>query len=281
MADYQHSSKQNQTAKLPLSSVTVVVTRAAEQSDQFVALLEQMGATALSMSCLCIAPPTSYAKLDDAIASLNQFDWLIFTSTNGVDYFLERLTNLGFNTSTLTKIKIAVVGQKTAARLQAYNLTADFSPPEFVSDSLIASFPNRDNLKDTKILYPQLEAGGRENIVEELTLLGAEVQAVPTYQSNCTTEIPPLIAKAFQADKIDVVTFASPKTVGCFYQLIKSIHTESVLENICIASIGPVTSNACRSILNRVDVEANPYSLEGLIAAIVNSQENLDKINRR
>lgn len=269
MVNYQFSSYDNKTLKLPLSGVTVVVTRAAEQSDQFVTLLEQMGANALSMSCLCICPPSSYAKLDEAIANLHQFDWLIFTSTNGVDYFLERLTSLGFNTSELANIKIAVVGQKTAARLREYNLKADFSPPEFVSDSLIASFPNRDHLQGTKILYPQLEAGGRENIVEELTLLGAELQAVPTYQSNCTTEISPLIATAFREGQIDVVTFASPKTVGCFYQLIKSINAESVLENICIASIGPVTSNACQKILKRVDVEANPYSLEGLTAAIV------------
>ena len=97
-----------------------------------------------------------------------------------------------------------------------------------------------------------------------------EVQAVPTYQSNCTTEIPALIASAFREGKIDVVTFASPKTVGCFYQLIKSVNAESALENVCIASIGPATSNACRNILKRVDIEANPYTLEGLTAAIVN-----------
>jgi uroporphyrinogen-III synthase len=270
MNAHQISSVDKQHSLLPLSRVTVLVTRAAEQSNQFVNLLEQAGATALSMSCLCISLPSSYAKLDEAITNLHQFDWLIFTSTNGIDYFLERLNWLGFNTSLLANIKIAVVGQKTAARLEEYNLKADFSPPEFVSDSLIASFPNRDNLQGTKILYPQLEAGGRENIVEELTSLGAEVQAVPTYQSGCTTEISPLIAQAFKEGKIDVVTFASPKTVECFYQLIKSINDESALEHICIASIGPVTSAACRSILNRVDVEALPYTLDGLTAAIIN-----------
>lgn len=275
MNSHRISSIDRHSSLKPLSGVTVVVTRASEQSNQFVSLLEQVGATVLSMSCLCISPPSSYAKLDEAIANIHQFDWLIFTSTNGIDYFLERLTRLSSNTSVLANIKIAVVGQKTAARLQEYNLNADFLPPDFVSDSLIASFPNRDNLQGTKILYPQLEAGGRENIVEELTLLGAEVQAVPTYQSSCTTEVPPLITQAFQTDKIDVVTFASPKTVKCFRELIKSIHAESVLENICIASIGPVTSEACRSIFNRVDVEANPYTLDGLTSTIVQWKKNI------
>ncbi|BCL39926.1 uroporphyrinogen-III synthase [Nostoc sp. MS1] len=269
MNSHKSSSINKYSSLKPLSGVTVVVTRASEQSNQFVGLLEQVGATALSMSCLCIYPPSSYEKLDEAIANLHQFDWLIFTSTNGIDYFLERLTRLGYNTNVLANIKIAVVGQKTAARLQEYGLKVDFFPPDFVSDSLIASFPNRDNLQGTKILYPQLEAGGRENIVEELTSLGAEVQAVPTYQSNCTTEIPLLITQAFLSGKIDVVTFASPKTVRCFRESVKLINAESVLDNICIASIGPVTSEACRSILNRVDVEANPYTLDGLTDAIV------------
>ncbi|MEA5504757.1 uroporphyrinogen-III synthase [Halotia wernerae UHCC 0503] len=267
---HQISSDKNQTSILPLSGITVVVTRAAEQSNQFVTLLEQMGATALSMSCLCICPPSSHVKLDEAITNLRQFEWLIFTSINGIDYFIERLTHLGHNITELLKIKIAVVGQKTAKRLNEYGLRSDFLPPEFVSDSLIASFPKRDNLQGTKILYPQLEEGGRENIVEELTILGAEVQAVPTYQSNCTTEISTLIVNAFREGQIDVVTFASPKTVGCFYQLLESIDAESILENICIASIGPVTSSACRSIFKRVDVEADPYTLDGLTAAIVN-----------
>jgi uroporphyrinogen III methyltransferase/synthase len=256
--------------KLPLSDTTVLVTRAAEQSNKFVSLLEQFGATALSMSCLCICPPSSYFQLDQAIFNLHQFDWLIFTSTNGVDYFLERLTTLGFDISKLTNIQVAVVGEKTAQHLTKYGLKADFLPPEFVSDSLIESFPNWENLKGTKILYPQLEAGGRENLVEGLTKEGAEIEAVPAYQSNCTTEIQLIITTAFLKNQIDVVTFASPKTVGCFYQLIKSISSESLLDNICIASIGPVTSIACQNIIGRVDVEANPYTLDGLINAIAN-----------
>ncbi|MEA5569250.1 uroporphyrinogen-III synthase [Anabaena sp. UHCC 0399] len=74
---------------------------------------------------------------------------------------------------------------------------------------------------------------------------------------------------------MDVITFASPKTVGCLYQLITSINAESALENICIASIGPVTSEACRNILNRVDVEANPYTLDGLTTAIMEWEQKI------
>ena len=171
------------------------------------------------MSCLCIAPPTNWEPIDNAIANISEFDWVIFTSTNGIDYFCNRIINNQGSINALNNIKVAVVGAKTANHLtNNYGITPSFTPPNFVSDSLIECFPNRDNLEGTKILYPKLEAGGRENISEELSSLGATVTAIPAYQSNCSSEIPSSIKNAFSEGKIDVVTFASPKTVECFYQ---------------------------------------------------------------
>lgn len=254
---------------LPLTNTTVLVTRADRQSDNFVNLLQQYGATALSMSCLCIAPPTSWKALDNAISNINEFDWLIFTSTNGIDYFCNRMINNQGNINALKNIKIAVVGAKTANHLINYGITPSFTPPDYVSDSLIECFPNRDNLAGTKILYPKLESGGRENIPEQLSSLGAIVTAIPAYQSNCNSEISLFVTNAFNEGEIDVVTFASPKTVECFYQMIQSIGGKSFLDSICIASIGPITSIACKDVLGRVDVEAQPYTLDGLIKAII------------
>ncbi|MEO1375033.1 MAG: uroporphyrinogen-III synthase [Cyanobacteria bacterium J06635_10] len=255
---------------LPLTNTTVLVTRAASQSDNFINLLQQAGATALSMSCLCIAPPSSWEALDNAISRIDEFDWVIFTSTNGIDYFCNRMIHNQGSINALTDVKIAVVGAKTANHLNSYGITPSFTPPDFVSDSLIECFPNRDNLKGTKILYPKLEAGGRENIPEELSSLGAIVTAIPAYQSGCNSDIPSEIENAFNKGRINVVTFASPKTVECFYQMIQSIGRESFLDNICIASIGPITSVTCKDVLGRVDVEAQPYTLDGLINSIIN-----------
>lgn len=254
---------------LPLSNTTVLVTRAASQSNDFVNLLQQKGAVALSMSCLCIAPPSSWEALDNAISTIHKFDWLIFTSTNGIDYFCNRLIDIRGNIDALKNINIAVVGAKTANHLTKYNLTSDFTPPDFVSDSLIECFPNRDNLTGTKILYPKLEAGGRDNILQQLSSLGACVTAIPAYQSACNNEIPTTIITAFKQGKIDVVTFASPKTVECFFKMIQSIDGEHFFNNICIASIGPITSFACQDILGKVDIEAQPYTLDGLVEGII------------
>lgn len=261
--------KTNSSA-LPLANTTVLVTRAASQSNDFVNLLQQAGATALSMSCLCIAPPTNWEPIDNAIANISEFDWLIFTSTNGIDYFCNRIINNQGSINALKDVFVAVVGAKTSNHLiNNYGIIPSFTPPNYVSDSLIECFTNRDNLQGTKILYPNLEAGGRENIPEELSSLGATVTAIPAYQSNCSSEIPLFVENAFNEDRINVVTFASPKTVECFYQMIQAVSGESFLENICVASIGPVTSVACKDVLGRVNVEAQPYTLDGLIKAII------------
>ena len=185
------------------------------------------------------------------------------------------------NINALKNIKIAVVGAKTANHLfNNYGITPSFTPPNFVSDSLIEYFPNKNNLTCSKILYPKLEAGGRENIPEQLSSLGASVTAIPAYQSNCSSEIPTTIENAFKDGRINVVTFASPKTVECFYQMIQAVGGKYLLDNICIASIGPVTSVACKDVLGRVDVEAQPYTLDGLIKGII-KWNNYDNNKRK
>jgi uroporphyrinogen III methyltransferase/synthase len=250
---------------------TVLITRSEGQSSQFTQLLQQQGANVIEMPALVITPPSSWAQLDQAIAYLSDFDWLILTSTNGVDYFLARLFSQGKDTRALAGVKIAVVGKKTAASLQSHGLQADFIPPDFVADSLIAHFP--EPLSEKKILFPRVETGGRDILVKDLTIQGAEVVEVAAYQSGCPAEISPVALAALQQRKVDIITFASAKTVQNFYQLLttalgKDATLDSLLEGVCIASIGPQTSASCRKLLGRVDVEAQEYTLEGLVQAI-------------
>ncbi len=257
----------------PLVNKTVLVTRAAEQSSKFTTLLSQQGATVVEMPALEITPPSSWQELDRAIASLNQFQWLILTSANGVNYFFDRLATLGYDARALGGVKIAVVGRKTAAVLQTRKLNPDFIPPDYVADSLVANFP--ENLTGQKLLFPRVETGGRDILVTELTSQGASVVEVAVYQSKCPPHIDEIAWQALKQQKLDIVTFASSKTVKNFDQLIgqklaPSQTLTSLLANICIASIGPQTSKTCRELLGRVDLEAKEYTLEGLTKAIAN-----------
>ena len=259
---------------LPLTGKTVLVTRAAEQSSKFSDLLQKQGATVVEMPALTIAEPSSWQELDSAIAELNSFDWSILTSANGVNYFLARLNTLGKDVRSLAGIKIAVVGKKTASVLQQYQLQPDFIPPDFVADSLVANFP--ESLGQKKILFPRVETGGRAILVKELTDRGANVVEVAAYQSRCPEAIEPKVWQALQQKQIDIITFASSKTVKNFVQLVKAklqqdTKIAELLQNVAIASIGPQTSQTCYDLIGRVDIEAKEYTLEGLTEAIISN----------
>lgn len=259
---------------LPLTGKTVLVTRAAEQSSKFTDLLEAEGATVIEMPALEITAPSNWQELDHAIAHLSDFDWLILTSANGVNYFWQRLEASGKDSRALANVKIAVVGKKTATVLAEYGIKPDFIPPNFVADSLVANFP--ENLTDQNILFPRVETGGREILVTELSAQGAKVVEVPAYQSSCPAQIDQQAWLALSQGKIDIITFASSKTVQNFAKLLHQALTsqphlslETLLANVCIASIGPQTSQTCREIFGRVDVEAKEYTLDGLTQALI------------
>lgn len=259
-----------------LTGKTVLVTRSAGQSSQFSQLLQQAGANVIEMPALVVGPPSSWEALDNAIAHVSEFDWLILTSSNGIDYWFERLLTQGKDARALSGIKIAVVGKKTAACLKERGLQPDFIPPNFVADSLIENFP--EPLTGKKVLFPTVETGGRDVLVTQLTTQGAEVMQVAAYETRCPSEIAPVALDALQKQKVDVITFASSKTVKNFFQLLEiSLPGDStilnppysLLQSVCLASIGPQTSITCRQLLGRVDIEAEEYTLEGLTQAIV------------
>jgi uroporphyrinogen III methyltransferase/synthase len=258
------------THHAPLSHQTILVTRSLGQSSQFSDRLVELGATAIEMPALEIGPPSSWEALDREIAQLSDFNWLILTSTNGVDYFFERLLAQGKDTRVLAGVKIAVVGQKTAQSLQQRYIQPDFIPPNFVADSLVENFP--ESLAGKKVLFPRVETGGREVLVKQFTAQGAEVIEVAAYESRCPSEITPEALDLLQNHRVDIITFASSKTVRNFCQMIAA-YSNINLDGVCIASIGPQTSKDCISLLGRVDIEAEEYTLDGLLQAIVSWTE--------
>lgn len=271
---------------LPLSGKTVLITRSVGQSSQFTELIKAAGANAIEMPALEICPPSNWQALDNAIINLSQFDWLILTSSNGINYFFERLMVLGKDARTLANLKIAVVGEKTAQALKNHSLQADFIPPNFIADSLVDNFP--EQLAGKKVLFPRVESGGREHLIKQFQNQGAEVVEVAAYQSCCPSSIPPSAELALQSGAVDVITFASSKTVKFFTQLAETVFSDNsqdnqpsvvsnyldTLEGVCIASIGPQTSKACHKYFGRVDTEASEYTLEGLTQAVVDWAQN-------
>jgi uroporphyrinogen-III synthase len=253
-----------------LANKTILVTRSLSQSSDFTALLEAQGATVIEMPALEILPPSSWEDLDKAIEQLPSYDWLILTSGNAVNYFTLRLLALERDYRDLHHLKVAVVGEKTAQFLKWRGLRPDYVPSNFVADALVEHFP--DNPQGQRLLFPRVESGGRELLVKAFTDRGAIVTEVAAYQSGCPQAADSSILTSLENDKVNIITFASSKTVKHFCKLIKESfgeHWRTILDPVLIASIGPQTSLTCHELLGRVDIEAEEYTLPGLTQAIV------------
>lgn len=254
----------------PLAGQTIVVTRATGAASEFRQLLEAKGAVVLELPALVIKPPSSWLSLDQAITEMNGFDWLILTSANGVKYFWQRWQKMGKNKQDLQHLQIAVVGKKTAQVLNHYGLSANFIPPDFVADAMVANFPA--TLSGCQMLFPRVETGGRDVLVQQFTARGARVVEVPAYQSGCPDTMDDTVLSALETGIVDIITFASSKTVQNFYTLLAKSKGEkvlhSLLKSVVIASIGPQTSLTCIELFKRVDIEAPEYTLSGLGRAL-------------
>ncbi len=254
---------------LPLQGRTIAVTRAEQQLGEARRLFEQAGATVLDLPALVIGPPDEWGPLDDALAELEEFHWLVVSSSNGVDAVEERLQRQGRCLARRpASLKIAAVGRKTASRLEALGAPADFVPPDFVADSLIEHFPVSG--WGLRLLLPRVQSGGRTLLAEAFGEAGARVVEVAAYESRCPAALPEAAAATLAAGGVDAITFSSGKTARHTALLLErqfGSEWRERLRGVAVVSIGPQTSQACREVLGRLDAEANPYDLDGLVAA--------------
>lgn len=254
-----------------LTGVKILVTRSMAQSGEFSQRLLDLGAEVLEMPTLVITSPDSWQDLDWAIHNLQTYDWLILTSVNGVTNFIDRLEGLGHSLSALSHLKIAVVGVKTAQVLESYGRRPDLVPEEFIADRLadclVQQFPMSGG---TKILFPRVQSGGRDILVKELSAHGAQVDAVPAYESRCPDHISPVVLEALQNRAIHAITFTSSKTVRNFQALLHGVDSQwrQWIEGVKIISIGRQTSLTCSQVFHRESIEAQTATWEGMVQAI-------------
>lgn len=254
---------------LALEGRTVLVTRAQEQQGEGRRQLEQLGARVIDLPALVIGPPDEWGPLDDALEELNDFHWLVFSSANGVQAVENRLQRRGRSLAGRPRsLKIAAVGRKTATVLQELGAEADFVPPDFVADSLIDHFPVSG--WGLRLLIPRVQSGGRTLLAEAFGEAGARVVEVAAYESRCPEQIPEAAASALEAGEVAAISFSSGKTVTHTAQLLADRYGPSwrqMLESCRVVSIGPQTSQRCRELLGRVDCEAAPHTIDGLVQA--------------
>lgn len=245
--------------KLPLFGQRIVLTRAEEQARKSAEQLRRLGADVVAAPTIAIREPSSWAPMDAAIATLETYDWLIFTSRNGVERFLARL-DASERDLRAVKGRIAAIGPATAEALAEARLKADCLPEEFVAESLLEALDS--DLTGKKILIPRAEVA-REALPEGLRQRGARVDVAPVYR----TVVPASSAlrDTLAAKRPDWITFTSSSTVRQFVEMAG----EEALQGVGVASIGPVTSATLREYGVEPTVEADPHTMDGLIGAIV------------
>jgi uroporphyrinogen-III synthase len=260
------------TRRKPLTDVRVLVGRARHQLSKLAAELRQRGAEVIEIPFIEICPPRSYAPLDTALRNISHYDWLVVTSVNGVDALASRLKQLRIPVEQLADLQIAAIGPATGQAIERLGLEVSIVPREYVAESVVESL--RTKVRGKHILLVRAKVA-RDVIPREFGRLGATVDVIEAYE----TALPSASRKELQALMSDpdrrphVVTFTSSSTVRNFVELLggKGRSPQRILDGIQFASIGPVTSATLREFGLPVHIEAEEYTIPGLVRAVASS----------
>jgi uroporphyrinogen III methyltransferase/synthase len=256
--------KLNWFERLPLFGQRIVITRAKAQADALASKLAALGAETVELPTIEIRAAADYAPLDRAIERLSGYDWLIFTSANGVKFFLERLDRSAADLRAL-RARICAIGPATRAAIEALHLKVDVMGKEYVAEGLLEALQNHD-LAGKRILLPRA-AVARDLVPVELARRGAVVEVVEAYRTVMPESAPERAREIFSAPhRPDWIAFTSASTVQNF----AAAAGVEILHNVRVASIGPITTQAARSVGIEVTVEAPEYTIDGLVAGIAN-----------
>ncbi len=250
----------------PLFGKRILVTRSRAQASKLTAGLEDLGADCLEAPAIRIQPPADgYAALDKAIGGLGDFDWIIYTSANGVEHFFNRLSEAGLDSRSLCGKKICAIGSATAQALAAHGIKADVVPDEYRAEGILSAMYGKLKEGD-KVLLPRA-AEARSILPEELKRQGADVVVAAAYETVAGEADGRALADELANGTIDAVTFTSSSTVKNLLKLLGDNAVE-LLKNVKIAAIGPITAETCRKNGLKVTVQAQEYTIDGLIKAV-------------
>ncbi|MCL6519902.1 MAG: uroporphyrinogen-III C-methyltransferase [Armatimonadetes bacterium] len=249
----------------PLFGKNVLVTRSRDQASALSDLLRKCGANPIEFPLIKIVSPTDFSRLDMALDHIEEYDWLIFTSTNGFKAVVSRLEVLGRDIRWLKGPKICAIGSATAEAIRAFGIRVDFVPSQFIAEAIVHEFP--EEVSGKRILLPRAEEA-RETLPEKLGEQGAVVDVVSVYRTELdeTGEIS-RIREMLSKGEIDIITFTSSSTVKNFVKLIGTC----VPEKTTIACIGPITAHTAKELGIEPDVVAERYTIEGLVNSLIGS----------
>jgi uroporphyrinogen III methyltransferase / synthase len=263
----QSKSSTNQ----PLAGRTVVITRAHDQAAGFVAELEQYGAEVILCPTIEICELESYERLDEAIEHLYGYDWLIFTSVNGVEHFFKRLRARERDASDLDELKVCAIGEATASRLRDLHVHVDVIPEEFKAEGVFAALERfvggATELKGMNMLIPRASVA-RDYLPKALEQAGARVDVVPAYRTSVPENLDRGRVAAMLSGSADCIAFTSSSTVRNLARLFDTQDLSVALAGVVVACIGDITATTAADCGLQVEIQPQQFTIPALARAI-------------
>ena len=249
----------------------MIVTRAASQAEELTKLLEDFGANVIACPTIEIRALDNYERLDEALDHLYGYDWLVLTSTNGIEFFLKRLVNRGLKIEDLDEIRVCAIGQRTADKLHEAHVHVDLVPSQSTAEGVFTTLSEfvggAEHLRGLNILLPRALVG-REILPKALEDAGARVDVVPAYQTVLPEDLDRGKLSAMLAGSGDCIAFTSPSTIKNLAKLFDTHDLGTVLPNLAIACIGSVTATTALEYGLRVDIQPATFTSADLAQSI-------------
>ena len=246
----------------PLSGKRIVVTRTRKQASALSNKLRALGAQVIELPTIRIEPPTDLREFAELVQEAHIYDWIVFTSANGVEAFFEIFFKLYDDMREIGGVRIAAIGPATAQRLKDFYLHVDLQPEEFVAEAIVKEFRKQGDVENLRILLVRAEKA-RDVLPKELSALGAIVDEAFAYRTVPETRDPTGARRQLEKEGADLITFTSSSTVENFLAL--GLPWPKGMQ---IASIGPITSKTARDHGLQIDIEARRHDIDGLVQAI-------------
>ncbi len=251
----------------PLFGRRVLVTRAQGQAGELARALSDAGAEVIEFPTLELLPPASWKAADRAIASLDAYDWVLFTSVNGVDAFMDRVWKQGKDVRALGGARLGAIGPATAARLEERGLRVELRPGEYRAEAVVEAL--RGRVRGARILIPRARVA-RDILPESLRRQeGARVDVVEVYQTRPPRADSSWLRRDLQQRRIDAVTFTASSTVHNFVRALGKFDLPAVLSRVVVACIGPITADTARSYGFKPRVQPSEYTVPHLVRALI------------
>jgi uroporphyrinogen-III synthase len=254
------------TPPKPLSGLTILVTRSVEQSESLSGRLRELGATTIELPTIEVVPAQSNDALDQALRRLGEYDWVIFTSVQGVRFVLKRMADLKIPTLTLKETMLAAIGPATASELQRTVKKPECIPNEYLSEKIADGL---GDVKRKRILLPRADIASKQ-LPDLLRRREALVEEVVAYRTVIPTDLTPERIDSVLTRGVDLVTFTSPSTVHNLAQVMGDGKMGQFLSKVKVACIGPVTVEATKEFGISANIVAEIHTVDGLVEAIVN-----------